>query len=421
MKIKEVIEKTGLSDRAIRLYIDEGLTAPRIEESYSGRKSIDFSESDVERLKNVALLRKAGFSISDIKSMVDNNSAAKDIIEKFIEQTESNIAHETEIVEKLKRISFDEEVTFETICISLSKTVEKKEVPKEDMHLSFMEKLKKDFPIFFAVMGIVLSVASLVIIVVFWKSEFIHTSIDNDTLPLFVLSYGSIAIVFILSLILLAINWRFPSVKKKLKNVASGAVALSMILFSVLAFYTSVFGSLLLSATICSQTTEIKDYLIFDGFVEDEFGEEIKKVFPDEIPESALSSSERVYEESHPWTTKYYYRHSYVLDPDFDIVAEWVLSQSEYEKAKKDLTGKEKYSFNKGDWTLLVFSDEYSAFPREKNEITNEQKFWVNNWNDDGYWYLFFAYNDKTNKVRYVAAHAIDSYEYGPYYLSLDW
>ena len=42
MKIKEVIEKTGLTDRAVRLYIDEGLTSPSIEESYNGRKSIDF-------------------------------------------------------------------------------------------------------------------------------------------------------------------------------------------------------------------------------------------------------------------------------------------------------------------------------------------------------------------------------------------
>ena len=42
MKMKEVTEKTGLTDRAVRLYIDEGLALPNIEESYSGRKNIDF-------------------------------------------------------------------------------------------------------------------------------------------------------------------------------------------------------------------------------------------------------------------------------------------------------------------------------------------------------------------------------------------
>ncbi len=421
MKMKEVIEKTGLTDRAVRLYIDEGLAIPSIAESYSGRKSIDFSENDVERLKNVALLRKAGFSIADIKSIVNDNSTAKNIVEKFIEQTENNIAHETEIVEKLKGISFDEEVTIETICNSLSATVEEKEVPKEDLHLSLIEKCKKDFAIAFGVMGIFLSVTALVLIIVFWKSEFIHTTIDTGTLPAFAFFYGSIVIVFILSLILLAINWKISSVKKKSKNIISGVIALSMVLFSVLAFYTSVLGTLFLTAAVCSQTTEIKDYLVFDSFVEDEFGEEIRSVFPDEIPESALNSSERVYEDGYPWTTKYYYRHSFTLDPDFDIVAEWVLPQADYENAKKNLNGKEKYSFNKGDWTLLVFSDEYSTSLRGENEDANEKKFWVDNWKDDSYWYLLFAYNDKTNKVRYIAAHAIDSYEYGPYYLSLDW
>ena len=63
MKIKHVMEKTGLTDRAIRLYIENELVKPEYDESYNGRKSIDFSENDVEQLKNIALLRKADFSI----------------------------------------------------------------------------------------------------------------------------------------------------------------------------------------------------------------------------------------------------------------------------------------------------------------------------------------------------------------------
>lgn len=143
MKIKEVIEKTGLTDRAIRLYIDEGLTAPSIEESYSGRKKIEFSESDVERLKNVAILRKAGFSVSDIKSIADDSENAKEIVENLIKQTEENIENETEIVKRLKSISFDGKVTMNAICESLSATVEEKEVPQEDIKLTPIEKVLK--------------------------------------------------------------------------------------------------------------------------------------------------------------------------------------------------------------------------------------------------------------------------------------
>ena len=55
MKIKQVIKETGLTDRAIRLYIENELVKPEYDESYNGRKSIDFSENDVEQLKKYSL------------------------------------------------------------------------------------------------------------------------------------------------------------------------------------------------------------------------------------------------------------------------------------------------------------------------------------------------------------------------------
>ena len=42
MKIKEAAEKTGLTEKAIRLYEDKGLIAPPVTEK-GGRKSIPFS------------------------------------------------------------------------------------------------------------------------------------------------------------------------------------------------------------------------------------------------------------------------------------------------------------------------------------------------------------------------------------------
>ncbi|MBR2418036.1 MAG: MerR family transcriptional regulator, partial [Clostridia bacterium] len=50
MKIKEVIAKTDLTDRAIRLYIENGLVSPSITENYSGRKNIEFSDDDLVAL-----------------------------------------------------------------------------------------------------------------------------------------------------------------------------------------------------------------------------------------------------------------------------------------------------------------------------------------------------------------------------------
>ena len=46
MRMKEICERTGLTDRAVRLYIENGLLFPEKTASYSGRESIRFSEED---------------------------------------------------------------------------------------------------------------------------------------------------------------------------------------------------------------------------------------------------------------------------------------------------------------------------------------------------------------------------------------
>ena len=139
MKIKDVNEQTGLTDKAIRLYISNGLVAPSIEENYSGRKSIDFSEADVERLKNVALLRKAGFSIADIKGFLSDENSVNGIVNRFIYEKEKDIQRDAEIVNILKKFS-DEKLTFESLCDALSETTTEKDVPVEDIQVTKKEK-----------------------------------------------------------------------------------------------------------------------------------------------------------------------------------------------------------------------------------------------------------------------------------------
>ena len=135
MKMKEVLAQTGLTDRAVRLYIDNGLIAPDIEENYSGRKNIEFSQTDIDRLKNIALLRKIGFSIPDIKEISQGSENTKTIIEAFIQQKQENIESDTLILEQIKNISLDSKITMESLCIQLSSTAENKQVPKEDLQL----------------------------------------------------------------------------------------------------------------------------------------------------------------------------------------------------------------------------------------------------------------------------------------------
>lgn len=78
MKINEVAKVTGLSKKAIRLYESKGLL--KIQRVSNGYR--DYSESDVERLKQIKLLRLAGISISDVRLLFDRVVTIEEIIEK---------------------------------------------------------------------------------------------------------------------------------------------------------------------------------------------------------------------------------------------------------------------------------------------------------------------------------------------------
>ena len=68
MKMKEVCIQTGLTERAVRFYVQEKLVKP-LAQRRGGRTWLDFSPADVERLRAVATLRKAGFTVEEIRSM----------------------------------------------------------------------------------------------------------------------------------------------------------------------------------------------------------------------------------------------------------------------------------------------------------------------------------------------------------------
>ena len=71
MTMHEVCARLGLTKKAVRYYISEGLVAPRrLENGYA-----DFSEADCETLERIALLRRLDLSIGEIRVMLAGGSA----------------------------------------------------------------------------------------------------------------------------------------------------------------------------------------------------------------------------------------------------------------------------------------------------------------------------------------------------------
>ena len=68
MKMKEICEKTGLTERAVRLYCERGLLSP---DTYTqnDREYLVFDEEDARALQCIATLRAADFSLDEIRTM----------------------------------------------------------------------------------------------------------------------------------------------------------------------------------------------------------------------------------------------------------------------------------------------------------------------------------------------------------------
>lgn len=81
MKISDVCERTGLTDRAIRFYIEKGLLQKEAQ-NRNGRNCRDYDEEDVRILKDIAILRNNGFSIQDIMDMQNTPERIPTIIEE---------------------------------------------------------------------------------------------------------------------------------------------------------------------------------------------------------------------------------------------------------------------------------------------------------------------------------------------------
>ena len=84
MKLKEVCEATGLSRKTIRLYEEKGLISPQ-KERMNGRDYRDYTEEDVAKLNMIAMLRRAWFTMEEIRQMQEDPEAIQVIFPQYRE------------------------------------------------------------------------------------------------------------------------------------------------------------------------------------------------------------------------------------------------------------------------------------------------------------------------------------------------
>ena len=397
MKMKDVLEQTDLTDRAVRLYMENGLISPSCNESYAGRKNIEFSEEDVEALKNVATLRKAGFSINEIKLLKQGSVPCRKTIEEFIEKTTAKIESDTAVVEKLEAVVSDEDLSIELICKSLNSDTEEKEIPESDIRLSLAEKIEKYFFILVSIAGFLwLAIALGLQIFILVSSEFRFIVPETE----FYIKWATLIYITFVSIFLLN---KYKN--KKNSTPSKRRAVISIILCTLLipvGFTSYVYNFLsLIDIDIRSETHSLKNYLVIDDSIE-KFSDDIIEFFPEE-----LSTDEN--------TTKYFYRYQKVIDNDRDLTVylqrdlEGKELEAEIEKYKslEPLGSSSVITRHIKNWTLLYYC--------EKGESPDD--FY------GGYMYKIFAYN-KYGTVRYILAYnegsPVGMYTV-PYHMDLTW
>ena len=427
MKIKEVITKTGLTDRAIRLYIENELVKPEYDENYNGRKSIEFSENDVEQLKNIALLRKADFSIQEIKALQMGGETAQNTIKDYINRTNEKIQFNTEILEKIGALADEENITIEIICEKLSSNLENEKVPAEDMELSPKERKEKTTFTIISVFGMVLSGIAILVL------QFTIASLGYSLLEF--MEFPDISICEsldeVIAFILLCIFWfvvkYFPSiqfalcltifiiyrVKRKIGKKKDKKKVIAIIL-TVLWIVSLVISPIMFFFNLWSwesRSEDPDDYLYTKGSHVHYYDKQEKfdPLFPDTVP-TIPNWEETFLGEKYHDTTKYYYRYTTGWDGfSEDVFAEWVLSEDELQVEKERVLNLEGIVNEEmvGDWTRIYFHNEV-----EKRQMDDFCEY---------YCFVFFAYNDKTNTVRYVFAEGKEEYTSTPYFTDVEW
>jgi DNA-binding transcriptional MerR regulator len=140
MRMKEICEKTGLTDRAVRLYISSGLLAPKRSTSYNGYTSIHFSQEDLKKLESIAVLRRAGFSMSDIREIQNDASCITGKIQSRCSELEKELAEKSMILKALSASETTKADSVDELAALLKEPAGSASVPKED---SIMRKISK--------------------------------------------------------------------------------------------------------------------------------------------------------------------------------------------------------------------------------------------------------------------------------------
>lgn len=128
--------RTGLTERTVRFYAEEGLLKPATYEM-NGRTYFDFKEADIKGLKNIAVLRKAGFSVEQILNMRKKPGTIKDTVSVLRSILEEQKNESEKSLDMICGIKADSITDIDTLADLFRNFTEVKKLPIADLEPDF--------------------------------------------------------------------------------------------------------------------------------------------------------------------------------------------------------------------------------------------------------------------------------------------
>lgn len=374
MKIKEICELTGLTDKTVRFYIDNNLITPQCIQNHLGRRSFTFDEQNLDELNDIATLRKAGFSIKQIKEIQEEHEKSKYIIADIISTKENQIEESQHINQALYALDPQKSYTIKEIADALREPAKNVEALQDEEDVLY--------------------------IIIKWAK--IITSIFVSTFPIIgmlfflfnaIYNYGELLTIpdekffgYLMSWIctfLPAIVFMISFLVKKARQIKRFSMLHNTVVLAILLviaiwpirLYTL---PMLLYSDYRAETESFEDYLITTHDRETHSINE-KYIFPESVPyHVTLETQLDLFDDE----TKYYYTNYHDWDGDvFEMYAEWTLSETNFKNELERIYSLGGTEYTYGDFTVKVFNRCVGSYSQ---------------------YCLAFAYNDETNTVRYI-------------------
>ena len=145
MKISGVCERTGLTRRTVRFYVEKGLLSPETEYR-NGKDFRDFSEEDVRLLKAISVLRGMDFSVEDIGSLIRKEVSVGQLLDKYRSDTRSRLVDSERVYNILTEVKPDELDDIYSLSEAVQRLGSDSRVPPHDAEPDFsvLEELTAD-------------------------------------------------------------------------------------------------------------------------------------------------------------------------------------------------------------------------------------------------------------------------------------